>query len=128
AGLAASGVSFKLRHLWTGWDEAGSLQFAAPEGPVSIAADATVLALGGASWPRLGSDGAWTAPLEHAGIAVAPLQPTNCGVLVAWSDVFRQRFAGQPLKRIELSVGERKERGEAIVTATGLEGGAIYAL
>jgi uncharacterized flavoprotein (TIGR03862 family) len=128
ARLAASGVAFKLRHLWTGWDEAGRLQFASPEGDTSIAADATVLALGGASWPRLGSDGAWTAPLEQAGIAVAPLQPTNCGVLVAWSDVFRQRFAGQPLKRIELAVGQRRERGEALVTATGLEGGAVYAL
>jgi uncharacterized flavoprotein (TIGR03862 family) len=128
ARLAASGVAFELRHLWTGWDAADRLQFATPEGQVSVAADATVLALGGASWPRLGSDGAWVAPLEQAGIAIAPLQPTNCGVLVAWSDLFRQRFAGQPLKRIELSIGERKERGEAIVTATGLEGGAIYAL
>jgi uncharacterized flavoprotein (TIGR03862 family) len=128
ARLAASGVTFKLRHFWTGWDEAGGLQFATPEGDTSISADATVLALGGASWPRLGSDGAWITPLGQAGIAVAALQPTNCGVLVAWSDVFRQRFAGHPLKRIELSVGERKERGEAIVTATGLEGGAIYAL
>jgi uncharacterized flavoprotein (TIGR03862 family) len=128
ARLSASGVTFKLRHLWAGWDAADRLQFATPEGQVSVAVDATVLALGGASWPRLGSDGAWVAPLEQAGIAVAPLQPANCGVLVAWSDVFRQRFAGQPLKRIELSVGERKERGEAIVTATGLEGGAVYAL
>jgi uncharacterized flavoprotein (TIGR03862 family) len=115
-----------LRHFWTGWD--GGLQFATPEGDTSISADATVLALGGASWPRLGSDGAWTPSLEQTGIAVAPLQPTNCGVLVAWTDVFRERFAGQPLKRIELSVGERKERGEAVVAATGLEGGAIYAL
>jgi hypothetical protein len=128
ARLAASGVTFKLRHLWTGWDGADRLQFATPEGQVSVAADATVLALGGASWPRLGSDGAWVAPLEQTGIAVAPLRPANCGVLVAWSEVFRQRFAGQPLKRIELSVCERKERGEAIVTATGLEGGAVYAL
>jgi uncharacterized flavoprotein (TIGR03862 family) len=128
ARLAASGVAFMLRHLWTAWDAAGGLQFATPDGDTSISADATVLALGGASWPRLGSDGAWIAPFEQAGIAVAPVQPANCGVLVAWSDVFRQRFAGQPLKRIELSVGECKERGEAIVTATGLEGGAIYAL
>jgi uncharacterized flavoprotein (TIGR03862 family) len=128
ARLAASGVTFRLRHLWTGWDEAGRLRFATPEGSVAIEADATVLALGGGSWPRLGSDGMWTAPLAQAGIAIAPLQPANCGVLVAWSDVFRERFAGQPLKRIEVSVGERKERGEAIVTAAGLEGGVIYAL
>ena len=128
ARLAASGVTFRLRHLWTGWDEAGRLRFATPEGSVAIEADATVLALGGGSWPRLGSDGMWTAPLAQAGIAIAPLQPANCGVLVGWSDVFRERFAGQPLKRIEVSVGERKERGEAIVTAAGLEGGVIYAL
>jgi uncharacterized flavoprotein (TIGR03862 family) len=128
ARLAASGVTFRLRHLWTGWDEAGRLRFATPEGSVAMEADATVLALGGGSWPRLGSDGMWTAPLAQAGIAIAPLQPANCGVLVAWSDVFRERFAGQPLKRIEVSVGERKERGEAIVTAAGLEGGVIYAL
>jgi len=128
ARLAASGVTFKLRHLWTGWDEAGRLQFATPDGVAAIAADATVLALGGASWPRLGSDGTWIAPIAQAGITVAPLQPANCGVVVAWSDVFRRRFAGQPLKRIEMSVGDRKERGEAIVTTAGLEGGAIYAL
>lgn len=128
ARLAASGVTFKLRHLWTGWDEAGRLQFATPAGSFAFAADATVLALGGASWPRLGSDGTWTAPIGRAGIAIAPLRPANCGVLVAWSDVFRKRFAGQPLKRIEISAGERKERGEAIVTAAGLEGGVIYAL
>ena len=128
ARLAASGVTFKLRHLWTGWDEAGRLQFATPDGVAAIAADATVLALGGASWPRLGSDGTWIAHIVQAGITVAPLQPANCGVVVAWSDVFRRRFAGQPLKRIEMSVGDRKERGEAIVTTAGLEGGAIYAL
>jgi uncharacterized flavoprotein (TIGR03862 family) len=128
ARLAASGVTFKLRHLWTGWDESGRLQFATPDGVAAIAADATVLALGGASWPRLGSDGTWIAPIAQAGVTVAPLQPANCGVLVAWSDVFRRRFAGQPLKRIEMSVSDRKERGEAIITAAGLEGGAIYAL
>jgi predicted flavoprotein YhiN len=128
ARLAPSGVTFKLRHLWTGWDEAGRLQFATPDGVAAIAADATVLALGGASWPRLGSDGTWIAHIVQAGITVAPLQPANCGALVAWSDVFRLRFAGQPLKRIEMSVGDRKERGEAIVTTAGLEGGAIYAL
>jgi uncharacterized flavoprotein (TIGR03862 family) len=128
ARLAASGVTFRLRHLWTGWDEAGRLQFTTPDGSVAIDADAAVLALGGASWPRLGSDGAWIAPLAQAGVAIAPLQPANCGVLVAWSDVFRERFAGQPLKRLEVSVADRKERGEAIVTTAGLEGGAIYAL
>jgi uncharacterized flavoprotein (TIGR03862 family) len=128
ARLAASGVMFRLRHLWTGWDEAGRLQFTTPDGSIAIDADAAVLALGGASWPRLGSDGAWIARLAQAGVAMAPPQPANCGVLVAWSDVFRERFAGQPLKRLEASVADRKERGEAIVTSAGLEGGAIYAL
>lgn len=128
ARLAASGVTFRLRHLWTGWDEGGRLQFTTPDGSVAIQSDATVLALGGASWPRLGSDGSWIAPIAQAGIAIAPLQPANCSVLVGWSEVFRERFAGQPLKRIEVSVGGRKERGEAIVTSAGLEGGVIYAL
>jgi uncharacterized flavoprotein (TIGR03862 family) len=128
ARLAATGGGFRLRHLWTGWDESGRLRFTTPDGSRAIQADASVLALGGASWPRLGSDGAWTAFVAQAGIAIAPLQPANCGVLAAWSDVFRQRFAGQPLKRIEVCVGERKARGEAIVTSAGLEGGAIYAL
>jgi uncharacterized flavoprotein (TIGR03862 family) len=86
-----------------------------------------VLALGGASWPRLGSDGGWADTLVRAGVAVAPLQPSNCGFLVAWSELFR-RFAGQPLKRIALSLGTHVVRGEAVITATGLEGGAIYAL
>ena len=102
--------------------------FLRPTQALSVTTDATVLALGGASWPRLGSDGDWVAPLAQAGISITPLQPTNCGVLVAWSDVFRERFAGQPLKRLQLSLGARKERGEAIVTEAGLEGGAIYAL
>src|SRR5262249_47820029 len=95
---------------------------------VAIAADATLLALGGASWPRLGSDGDWVAPLTNAGIPIAPLQAANCGVRVAWSDVLRQRFAGQPLKRLALSCAGHTERGEAVITEAGLEGGAIYAL
>jgi uncharacterized flavoprotein (TIGR03862 family) len=128
AKLAEAGVAFRLRHLWTGWDEAGRLRFATPDGTIAIEADATVLALGGGSWPRLGSDGNWIAPLAQAGVAIVPLQPANCGVLVRWSDVFRERFAGQPLKRIEVCVGVRREQGEAIVTAAGLEGGVIYAL
>jgi uncharacterized flavoprotein (TIGR03862 family) len=91
-----------------------------------FAADATVLALGGASWPRLGADGGWTALLPD--VAVAPLRPANCGFVVDWSPVFRGRHAGAPLKRIALSFGERRVRGEAVITAEGIEGGAIYAL
>ncbi len=126
--LAAAGVTFKLRHHWTGWDDGGALLFSAPDGPVTIAPDATILALGGASWPRLGSDGAWADVLANAGIAVAPLKPANCGFTANWSEVFRNRFEGQPLKRIALTFGEHSVRGEAIITRAGLEGGGIYAL
>jgi uncharacterized flavoprotein (TIGR03862 family) len=126
--LDAAGVVFKLRHRWNGWDDAGRLVFDAPEGRAAIDADATVLALGGASWPKLGSDGGWAGPLTEAGISVAPLRPANCGFVVAWSDIFRSRFAGQPLKRIELSFGGQKVRGEAMIAESGLEGGGVYAL
>jgi uncharacterized flavoprotein (TIGR03862 family) len=126
--LDGLGVQFKLRHHWKGWDDAGQLVFDAPEGPVTVQADATVLALGGASWPRLGSDGDWVTPLTQAGVEVALLRPANCGFIAGWSEIFRSRFAGQPLKRIELTFGDHKVRGEAIVTQTGLEGGGIYAL
>jgi uncharacterized flavoprotein (TIGR03862 family) len=125
--LAGSGVAFKMRHRWTGWDGDGRLTFATPDGSVVVEADATVFALGGASWPKLGSDGSWTDIFAANGIAVAPLEPANAGVVVAWSDIFR-RFEGQPLKRIAVSCGGHTARGEALVTRGGLEGGAIYAL
>ncbi|HKS63235.1 MAG TPA: TIGR03862 family flavoprotein, partial [Xanthobacteraceae bacterium] len=125
--LDAAGARFALRHEWTGWDDAQRLTFNTPDSAITVEADATVLALGGASWPRLGSDGGWRDVLAAHGVAVSPLRPSNCGFLVDWSDIFR-RFGGQPLKRIALSFGEHVVRGEAIVTATGLEGGAIYAL
>lgn len=126
--LAASSVDVKLRHHWTGWDGEGGLSFMGPEGRVTVAADAVVLALGGASWPKLGSDGGWVDVLTGAGIAVAPLRPANCGFTVVWSELFRTRFAGQPLKRIALSFGGEWVRGESVITETGLEGGGIYAL
>jgi uncharacterized flavoprotein (TIGR03862 family) len=126
--LAAMGVTFKPRHRWRGWDEAGRLLFDTPDGQSAIAADASVLALGGASWPKLGSDGAWVSALEDSGIAVTPLRPANCGFLVDWSDIFRSRFEGQPLKRIALSFGGRSARGEAAITGKGLQGGSLYAL
>src|SRR5262245_55693510 len=88
--LAANGVTFKLRHRWRGWDEAGRLLFDTPEGLTATSADASVLALGGASWPKLGSDGAWADAMAEAGIAVAPLRPANCGFLVDWSEIFRR--------------------------------------
>ena len=126
--LGAEGVTFELRHHWRGWGDEGRLLFTAPQGDVAIVADAVVLALGGASWPRLGSDGGWVEALAKADIGIAPLRPSNCGFVVHWSDVFRSRFQGQPLKRIELSFGGRVVRGEALITQTGLEGGGIYAL
>ena len=126
--LDAMGVSFALRHRWTGWDDEGRLLFQTPDGPRAVTADATVLALGGASWPRLGSDGSWVGTLAAKGVAISPLRPANCGFLVAWSDIFRDRFEGQPLKGVALTFGARTVRGEAVVTRTGLEGGAIYAL
>jgi uncharacterized flavoprotein (TIGR03862 family) len=125
--LDASGVQLKLRHRWQGWrDEA--LLFETPDGDVSIQADAVVLALGGASWPGLGATGAWANVLTQQGIALAPFKPANSGFIVAWSDVFRDRFAGQPLKGIALTFADRTVRGEGMISADGIEGGAIYAL
>ncbi|MCP3443590.1 TIGR03862 family flavoprotein [Bradyrhizobium sp. CCGUVB14] len=126
--LDAAGVQFAFRHRWTGWDEQGRLQFQAPNGPLAIAPSATVLALGGASWPRLGSDGAWAGYLAAKGVAISRLRPANSGFTVAWSDVFRDRFEGQPLKGVTLTVGAHTVRGEAMITRSGIEGGAIYAL
>jgi uncharacterized flavoprotein (TIGR03862 family) len=126
--LDAAGVVFRPRHRWTGWSDDGALSFETPAGSVTERADATVLALGGASWPRLGSDGSWADIVRRAGVAVTLLRPTNAGALVDWSEVFRSRFEGTPLKRIALSLGERTVRGEALVTRTGMEGGSVYAL
>jgi len=134
--LAGQGVVIRTRHEWRGWDEAGALVFDAPDGRVSVAPDVTVLALGGASWPKLGSNGAWADFLRARGVAVAPFVPANMGVNIAWSDVFRERFAGQPLKNIGLAFhfhagGASSHgvavRGDVVVTRYGLEGGAIYA-
>jgi uncharacterized flavoprotein (TIGR03862 family) len=126
--LDALGVRFMLRHRWTGWGEEGALVFRTPEGERSIRCDATVIALGGASWPKLGSDGGWVDLLRAQGVTVAPLKPANCGFHVAWSPKFCDRFEGQPLKGVALSFGGHTVRGEAMVTRDGLEGGAIYAL
>ncbi|PPE68956.1 TIGR03862 family flavoprotein [Caldimonas thermodepolymerans] len=140
--LREAGVRFHMRHRWTGWTSAGALCFETPQGPLAVAADATVLALGGASWPRLGSDGAWQPLLEARGIPVAPLRPANCGFDVArpqpdgtllpgWSEHFRSRFAGQPLKSVALSLPDggaaAPRQGEFVITATGVEGSLIYA-
>ncbi|MDT3684531.1 MAG: TIGR03862 family flavoprotein [Pseudorhodoplanes sp.] len=127
--LDAKGVRVALRHRWKGWDAQGRLVFADAGGnEQSVATDVVVLALGGASWPKLGSDGGWAEILRREGIAVAKLRPANCGFLVQWSDIFRDRFEGQPLKRIALSFGGETVRGEAMISRAGLEGGGVYAL
>jgi uncharacterized flavoprotein (TIGR03862 family) len=126
--LDSKGVAFSLRHRWIGWGDQGQLLFQTPHGARAIDARATVLALGGASWPRLGSDGSWAETLLAKGVHVSSFRPSNCGFAVNWSDVFRERFEGTPLKNIALSFGERLVRGEAVVTRDGIEGGAIYAL
>jgi len=126
--LDAAGVRFAFRHRWTGWDVEGRLEFQTPGGDAAVAASATVLALGGASWPRLGSDGGWVDILAAKGVAISKLRPANSGFTVAWSDVFRDRFEGQPLKGVALTIGAHTVRGEAMMTRSGIEGGAIYAL
>ena len=128
ARLADQGVRILTRHRWIGWDE-GAILFSDPSGlPLRVHADATLLALGGASWPRLGSDGNWVDHLARRGVELAPLAPSNMGVNVAWGEPFRGRFVGQPLKNIAVNHSGTRVRGEAVVTAYGLEGGAIYAL
>jgi uncharacterized flavoprotein (TIGR03862 family) len=126
--LDSQGVRLALRHRWIGWDERGRLSFQTLDGPRAVEASAAVLALGGASWPRLGSDGAWAETLAARGVKISPLRPANSGFTVAWSDIFRDRFEGQPLKGVALTLGAHSVRGEAVVTRTGIEGGAVYAL
>lgn len=125
--LDALGARFRLRHRWQGWRD-GALLFGTPAGEALVRADVNVFALGGASWPHLGSDGTWVRQFAEAGVPIAPLKPANCGVLVDWSETFRARFEGQPLQSIALCFDGHRARGEAVVTATGLEGGGIYAL
>jgi uncharacterized flavoprotein (TIGR03862 family) len=126
--LRSLNVAFRPRHRWIGWEEEGRLQFETQDGRLAVEASATIFALGGASWPRLGSDGHWTTVFAVAGIAVSPLKPSNCGFVADFSDYFRERFEGQPLKGAEFSFGGERVRGEAVVTRIGLEGGAVYAL
>lgn len=127
--LDALGVELRTGHRWEGWTPEGALLVTDPSGATSaVEADAVVLALGGASWSRLGSDGTWVEPVTAAGIAVTPLRPANCGFVVPWTARFRERFEGVPLKDVVLSHGGASARGDAVVTATGLEGGAVYAI
>ena len=131
--LRAEGVGIHVHDRWLGWDDAGALLFETPEGRRAFAADATVLALGGGSWPQLGSDGAWQDLLRGAGVEVAPLQPANCGFDVAWSGHFAQRHAGAPLKPVVAHWRDAQGRahalqGECVVSEHGLEGSLVYAI
>ena len=126
--LDSQGVRFSFRHRWSGWDSRGRLRFQTPGGERLVETRATVLALGGASWPRLGSDGTWADVLAAKGVAISPLRSANSGFTVGWSDIFRDRFEGQPLKGVEFKFGSQAIRGEAIITRSGIEGGTIYAL
>jgi uncharacterized flavoprotein (TIGR03862 family) len=129
--LTVSGVTFHPRHRWTGRiaSQRGelSIHFETPDGEKEIRRDAVLLALGGGSWARLGSDGAWVPGLRQAGVEVEPLRPSNCGFDVAWSSYFRERFEGHPIKSVVLSFGEFHQQGEFIVTKEGVEGSLIYA-
>lgn len=139
--LRARGVRVHTRHRWQGWDEQGGLSFASPDGPVRVQAQATLLALGGGSWSRLGSDGRWLPWLQARGVDVAPLRSANCGFDVAptgpdrsgWSDHLRTRFAGQPIKPVAIRFTDHlgqatRQQGEFVLTDTGVEGSLIYAL
>ena len=126
--LELLGVELRFGLRWTGWGGAGPVFTTSDGATTELAADATVLALGGGSWARTGSDGAWTDTVADAGIEVAPLRPSNCGFTVAWSSYFVDRHAGDPLKNVQLSFGDRTARGEAMLTDDGIEGSAVYAL
>jgi uncharacterized flavoprotein (TIGR03862 family) len=126
--LDGLGVTLRSGSRWSGLSPDGGLAFTNHDGETTIPVDAVVLALGGASWPRLGSTGAWANILEQRGVAIAPLRPANCGFHIGWSAHTRERHAGAPLKRIALTFGSETVRGEAMLTAEGLEGGAVYAL
>ncbi len=130
--LRALGVRFHMRHRWLGWDQE-RLRFIAPQGEVLVEGDAVVLALGGGSWARLGSDGAWVPWLLQRGIKIAPLRPANCGFDAGWSAHFSEKFAGHPLKSVTVSFIDAERikhttQGDLMITRTGIEGGPVYAL
>jgi hypothetical protein len=131
--LRHSGVAIHVRHRWYGWDENGALRFATPQGDHLVSVDGVILALGGGSWPQLGSEGAWVRLLAERGVTIEPLRPANCGFNVNWSQHLRTRFAGHPVKpvvvsRITLDGTEFRQLGEFVVTETGIEGGVVYAV
>lgn len=122
------GVSVRTSSTWTGWDAEGRLCFDEPEGPTASGPDVTVLALGGASWPRTGSDGGWVPELERAGVEVVPLRAANCGFVVGWSAELRERWHGTPVKDLVVRHAEASARGDVVVTRRGIEGGPVYAI
>jgi len=129
--LRKAGVQFFVRHRWCGWNKRGNLLFSTPQGPQSVQADAVVLALGGGSWPHLGSDAAWVQILTEQKVPIAPLKPANCGFDVQWSEHFRTKFAGHPVKTVRITVNTIDDTmiqrmGEFVITANGVEGGIIY--
>src|SRR5438552_12791415 len=131
--LRQAGVRFQMRHRWSGWDQQGALSFATRDGNRSVRADAVVLALGGGSWPKLGSDALWVPLLAGRGLHIAPLQPANCGFDVGWSEHFRMKFAGHPVKSVAVVMRsntgtESWHPGEFVITDTGVEGGVMYAV
>ncbi len=131
--LRQDGVSFHVRHRWCGWDDKGALRFSTPQGDRLATANAMILALGGGSWPQLGSNGAWMSLLANRGVSLQPLKPANCGFDVNWSQHLRTRFAGHPLKPVVVSgrtsAGmEFRQQGELVVTETGIEGGVVYVI
>lgn len=130
--LREAGARIHVRHRWQGWNADGSLKFDTPDGELAVRADATLLALGGGSWKKLGSDGRWMPWLAEKGVATAPLSPSNCGFDAEWSDFFADKFAGEPLKSIGLAFQggdgrEFKRVGECVITKSGIEGSLIYA-
>jgi len=125
--LDTLGVTFHLHHYWVGWDQNNNLIFNTPEKEI-VPAEITILALGGASWPKLGSDGSWTTILEKEKIEISPLRPANCGFQVAWTEIFKQKFAGTPVKSITVTCNGKTVKGDVMISKYGLEGGAIYAL
>ena len=129
ARLSDIGVHVQLGVKWQGWDDTDCLMFTGGDGnQIRVKPDATLLALGGGSWGKLGSDGAWVTKLEAKGVAIAPLQASNCGISIMWTDHMSERFAGTPLKAVAVTCGDMTARGDVVITRTGLEGGAIYAL
>ncbi len=129
ARLESAGTRFVTQHDWTGWDDQGRFTFLTPgHETIAVSANAALLALGGASWPKLGSDGSWVPLLAEKNVPLAPLRPANCGFHVNWSQVFREKYAGQPLKSVSLSFSGKTISGDAMIGKNGIEGGAIYAL